>query len=205
MSQASLFSALSASANLKANLGLNIKAPVLANLNLKGQANAQATSKVDVKAPIKVDVKAQVEEKVLTPIKETLKVMAGASLDLYKDIKIGAHAIKPQTWEADKGQYPVKEHKGFDKADKADIAEWKEGAHHKSGDTLILDQLKHKFEGHGHNQDQNQGDSQAAYQHATWQEPASHQPTHTTTWQAHGEATIELTGQVQHHDTAWHA
>lgn len=143
MSQASLFSALSASANLKANLGLNIKAPVLANLNLKGQANAQATSKVDVKATIK--------------------------------------------------------------ADKAQTADWKEGSHHKGGDTLNLDQLKHKFEGHWHHQGQNQGDSQAAYQHNTWQEPVSHQPAHPAAWQAHGEASIELTGQVQHHDTAWHA
>lgn len=270
MSQASLFSALSASANLKANLGLNIKAPVLANLNLKGQANAQTSSKVDVKAPIKVEVKApvqekthvpaqdktytpvlketvkailnvkaqaevklkeiittpikaevkaevkaQVEEKVLTPIKETLKVIAGASLDVFKDIKVGAHAIKPQPWEADKGQYQGrelqdnayhgKEHKGFDKADKDEAADWKEGAYHKGGDTLDLGQLKHKFEGHGHNQDQYQGDSQAAYHHNTWQEPASYQPAHNTAWQAHGEATIELTGQVQHHDTAWHA
>lgn len=262
MSQASLFSALSASANLKANLGLNIQAPVSANLNLKGQANAQTTSKVDVKAPIKfevkapvqekaytpviketvkpildvkgqaevklkeiittpikpevkADVKAQVEEKVLTPIKETLKVIAGASLDVFKDIKVGAHAIKPQPWEADKGQYQGKEfqdkthhgkeHKGFDKADKDEAANWKEGAYHKGGDTLDLGQLKHKFEGHGHNQDHNHGDSQAAYQHNTWQEPASYQPVHNTAWQAHGEATIHLTGQVQHHDTAWYA
>jgi hypothetical protein len=198
--------------DVKAEVKTEVKAEVKAEIKAPIQEKAPAPQKMVEPAhqeTVKVltDVKAQAEVKlkeILTaPIKAEVKAQASAVVDLLKDIKLGAYANKPQAWEADKGQFHAKEDKGFEKTEKVEKAlDWKEAAYHKGGDTLDLSKLKINLEGHakveGHAY-------QAVHQENAWQGHETNQYAHTQAWDAHGEAHVELTGQVQHHDHVMHA
>ena len=196
-------------ADVKAQAELKLKEIVTTPIKAEVKAHIDVKTVVPAKVEKieKAEVKPYAQEKAeITPpkayIQADVKAQVNAVIDLLKDIKLGAYSQKAQGWDADKYSQPH-EDKGFEKTEKIEkLGEWKEGVSHKGGDTLDLSKLKINLEAHvkgeGHAY-------QAVHQENAWQGHETNQYAHTQAWDAHGEAHVELTGQVQHHGHVMHA